>query len=338
VRDTGIGIAAGDLEIIVQEFGQVSNKLQARVKGTGLGLPLARKLAESPGGRIDVESRPGVGSTFSVTLPRVYGAPAEADDIEQRLQLEPGKIPVLLVEDDPANAFVVERVLADSVYQPLLCRSIREAEHALGRFRPAVILLDVLLGSEESWRLPLRLRESDAASDVPMVVVSSAGDDRKALNLGADEYLAKPIDGDVLLALLNRLTGQHAITKVLAVDDEEVTLYLVRQLLPRSRYSVLTARDGQEGLQQLAAARPNIILLDLNMSGMNGFEFLKRLRGTPACAGIPAVALTSAGQQQIDEIPAHSISGALSKDELSTTRLADVIDTVLLHTEAVAAR
>ncbi|HEY1933163.1 MAG TPA: ATP-binding protein [Acetobacteraceae bacterium] len=338
VRDTGLGIAAADLEIIFQEFGQVSNKLQARVKGTGLGLPLARKLTELLGGHIGVESKPGVGSTFSVTLPRVYRTPAEADDIEQRLQLEPGKIPVLLVEDDPADAFVVERVLADSAYQPLVCRSIREAEHALSRFRPVVILLDVLLGTEESWRLLLRLRESEAVSDVPMVVMSSAGDERKALNLGADEYLAKPIDGDVLLDLLNRLTGQQAVTKVLAVDDEEVTLYLVRQLLPRSRYSVLTARDGQEGLQQLAAARPDIILFDLNMPGMNGFEFLQRLRGTPAYADIPAVVLTSGGPRQIEQIPAHSVSGILSKGELSATTLADLIETVLLQTEAVGAR
>lgn len=337
VRDTGIGVAPEDVEVIFQEFGQVSNPLQGRVKGTGLGLPLARKLAELLRGRISVESRVGVGSEFSVTLPRVYGVAAEADDIEDKWQIEPDKVPVLVVEDDPADAFVVERILADSAYQALVSRSIREAERALLHFRPAVILLDVLLGNDESWRLLLRLRQSEAALDVPLVVVSSASEDQKALNLGADEYLSKPIDADHLLELLDRLTARHSVTHVLVLDDEEVTLYLVRQLLPRSRYSVRTARDGREGMQQLAVSRPDIILLDLNMPGMNGFQFLQQLRGTPAYAAIPAVVLTSASSGQLEQIPARSVSGILAKSELSANGLVDVIETVLLQSATVGA-
>src|SRR6185437_5510103 len=110
VRDTGIGIAASDLALIFQEFGQVLHRQQSRVKGTGLGLPLSKKLAELLGGSISVESVPGEGSTFSVTLPRSF--PHESgDDVEEAWSLEPGRIPILAVEDDPADAFALRRIL-----------------------------------------------------------------------------------------------------------------------------------------------------------------------------------------------------------------------------------
>ncbi len=145
VRDTGVGIAPVDLEIIFQEL---ASQLQGRVEGTGLGLPPGRRLAKLLGSDISVDSPLGAGSTFSVTLPRVYQAPQEADAIDRTWQIEPTKVPVRVLEHDPVDAFVVERVLAGSTYQPLFARSMREAEHALRRFRPAVILLDVMLGDE----------------------------------------------------------------------------------------------------------------------------------------------------------------------------------------------
>jgi signal transduction histidine kinase len=119
VRDTGIGIAASDLELIFQEFGQVSHRLQSRVKGTGLGLPLAKKLAELLGGKIAVASTLGEGSTFSVTLPRYYPKAVGPADEEGEWHLEADKTPVLMVEDDPADAFTVERLLASTSYQPI---------------------------------------------------------------------------------------------------------------------------------------------------------------------------------------------------------------------------
>ncbi len=235
VRDTGIGIEANDIEVIFQEFAQVGNRLQGRVKGTGLGLPLARKLAELLGGHISVESTPGEGSMFSVTLPRVYRpAGAVAAEQDNSWQAASG-IPVLLVEDNPADAFVVERCLADTPYHLVHVTGLRAAERALQRMRPAVILLDLLLATEESWSLLLRLRHDDAHAHIPLVVISSIGEERKARHLGADEYLGKPVDREQLLGLLDSMTGRQAVTKVLLVDDEDVTQYLVRQLLPRSQ-------------------------------------------------------------------------------------------------------
>ena len=285
VRDTGVGIAAEDIELIFQEFAQVSNRLQGRVKGTGLGLPLARKLAELLGGQITVNSTPGVGSTFSVTLPRHYGKGSgeQADDVTW--QIQPDRIPVLLVEDNPADAFIVERCLGDTPYQVMHAPDLRAAEAALRQIRPEVILLDVLLASDECWRLMLRLRQQETRAEIPLVVISSTGDERKALHLGADAWLDKPIDQDRLVQLLDRMTGRRTVTRVLLIDDEEVSRYLVRQLLPRGDYRLDVAADGREGLRHLNEAPADIILLDINMPGMDGYEFLERLRGIPAIAG-----------------------------------------------------
>ena len=163
VRDTGIGIEQDDLELIFQEFGQVAHRLQSRVKGTGLGLPLSKKLAELLGGCIAVESTPGKGSTFSVTLPRSYPQVMEqADDAEEPWSLEPGRVPVLAVEDDPADTFALRRILADTPYQPLCTRSIRRAQQILRQIRPVAILLDVMLLGDEAWRLLLQLRAAGA--------------------------------------------------------------------------------------------------------------------------------------------------------------------------------
>ena len=336
VRDTGIGIAPGDIELIFQEFGQVSNRLQGKVKGTGLGLPLARKLAELLGGRIDVDSTLGEGSTFSLTLPRVYDAKAGEPDIGKSWSFQPGKIPLLLVEDDPADAFVVQRCLADSPYQALHASSLREADHALEHVTPAAILLDVMLAEDESWRLVLRLRQDDSSSQVPLVVISSTGESRKALHLGADEYLDKPVERERLLELLDRMTGQHSVVQVLLVDDEEVTRYLVRQLLPRGHYGLRTAVNGREGLRLLEQSRPDVILLDLNMPEIDGFEFLERLRAMPELTGLPVVVVSSAVPTPAEQHRLQSASAVLSKSDLSTTMLTEAITSALSPAEAAA--
>ena len=157
----------------------------------------------------------------------------------------------MLVEDDPADAFVVERCLADTPYRLLHVMDLRGAERALRQVQPAVILLDLLLATEEAWPLLLRLRQDEAHAQIPLVVVSSTGEERKARHLGADEYLSKPLHRDQLLHLLDSMTGRRVLTRVLLVDDDDVTQYLVRQLLPRSEYSVDIASGGDELIDPL---------------------------------------------------------------------------------------
>jgi signal transduction histidine kinase/CheY-like chemotaxis protein len=338
VRDTGIGVAAGDLDLIFQEFGQVAHPLQKRIKGTGLGLPLAKKLAELLGGRTAVASVLGQGSTFSVSLPRRYSEtrlPAEAGP---PVHLQEGKIPLLVIEDDPTDTFILQRLLAESVYQPVFAHSLQQAADRIRQIRPAAILQDVLLLGDESWRFLLEIRSKELLADIPIIVMSSTGEDRKSTQLGADAYLSKPLDRSLLIALLDRLTGRAPLLKVLLVDDEEVSHYLVRQLLPRTHYSLSAAAGGQLGLQALQRDRPDIVVVDLRMPGMDGFEFLHLIGGQSEFAEVPAVVLTSAILSADERSRLGRARSILPKSNLSSEMLMEAIDAAVQQAQTVAVR
>lgn len=330
VRDTGIGIAEADHEIIFQEFGQIANPMQRRIKGTGLGLPLSKQFAELLGGSVGLQSAPGQGSVFSVTIPRLYRTVRHAVDWSQKWQIEPGRIPVLVIEDDSADAFALERVLAPSSYQPIVTSTIQEARDAIERFRPAAVLLDILLEGDETWRYLIELRQREATADLPVIVISSSGDEAKAINLGADEYLGKPVEPEQLLRLLDRVTGQSSVTRVLLVDDEEISRYVVRQLLPRGVFDLREAATGIEGLARLHNERPDIVLLDLNMPGMDGYQFLERL---DAESEVPAIVLTSMILDNEQRKRLGRAAKIVSKSDLSSPVLTAAISGVLVKTE-----
>jgi signal transduction histidine kinase/CheY-like chemotaxis protein len=326
VRDTGIGIAETDHELIFQEFGQIANPIQRRIKGTGLGLPLSKQLAQLLGGDVGLESALGQGSVFSVTIPRLYRSAREPVDWSQQWQIEPGRLPVLVVEDNSADAFAVERMLAPSRYQPIVAHTVVEAREVLALHRPAVVLLDIMLEGEETWRFLIDLRQHDATADLPVVVLSSSAEESKAINLGADEYLGKPVDAEQLLRLLDRMTGQSSLTRVLLVDDEEVSRYLVRQLLPRGLYEINEAATGTEGLALLRNDPPDIVLLDLNMPGMDGFQFLEQLS---LVSDIPAIVLTSMILDGGLRLRLGRAAKLLSKSDLSSSMLVAAIGDAL---------
>jgi signal transduction histidine kinase/DNA-binding response OmpR family regulator len=328
VRDTGIGIAPDDLEVIFEEFGQVDSALQRHVKGTGLGLPLSQKLAELLGGHITVQSAPGQGSLFSLTVPRTH-LQLQSDIGEQDWTPQPGLVPVLCVEDDAADLFAIERAFAGTRYQFLPARSLAQAQQAVDRLRPAAILLDIVMLGQEAWHFLLAQKHDEATADIPILVSSSTGDSRKALHLGADEYLSKPIDAAKLIASLDRVTGHGSVTRVLLVDDEEITRYLVRQLLPRGRFALTETATAIEGLAEIGRAPPDILILDLNMPGMNGFEMLERLRRDQPARDLPAVVLTSAVLEDRDRQRLSGACAILSKSDLSAARLIESIERAL---------
>lgn len=324
VRDTGVGIAPGDIQKIWQEFTQVPNRLQGRVKGTGLGLPLSKRLAELLGGHVGVESVPGQGSHFWVRLPRHYQDAPEAAD-ERAWTVEPGRVPVLILEDNPADAFSLERSLAYSRYQPIAVRTTAEAKRALERIMPVALVVDIVLQGEECWRFLIDVKHNERTHDIPAILVSSTDEEQKARSFGADEFMAKPVDPAALVRRLNEMTGAGGVTKVLLVDDEEISRYLVRQLLPRGAYELREAANAIDGLEQAKADRPDIILLDLNMDVVDGFEFLDRLHKAEGPPPPPAVILTSLVLDEGQKDRLANASGVVSKYDLTADRLVDAI-------------
>jgi signal transduction histidine kinase/DNA-binding response OmpR family regulator len=332
VADTGIGIAPENQERIFQEFAQIESPVQARVRGTGLGLPLCRRLATLLGGSVSVESALGAGSTFSAELPVVYHDPREGLtpewDPESRLQ------PVLFVEDSPQDVLVYEKYLSTSRFGVVSARTTREARAALKAVTPCAIVLDILLDGEDTWELLAEIKRDPETRNLPLMVVSTVEDRSKALALGADAYMAKPVDRSTLLHHLIRLTSPGAGRRILIVDDDEIARYVVRQSLLQTPHAIYEASGGWEGLRMAERELPDLVLLDLMMPDLAGDQVLERLEANPHTRGIPVVILTS---RRLDEHTRTSLRAARSvvhKEEISSDRMRGLIEETLGLEEA----
>ncbi|MGB9991284.1 ATP-binding protein [Massilia sp. SM-13] len=206
VEDTGIGIAPEHQQIIFEEFGQVENRLQHRVKGTGLGLPLCRRLAELLGGSVSLRSTPGEGSTFSALIPLVHAITPEPMPFADSLaDADASGIPVLVVEDDRSTMLLYRSFMRNTPYRLVAARSIWEANQAWAAERPAAVILDLYLNGEDSWRWLADVKNDERRKQVPVIIASEVADRQKAFSLGADAYFTKPVLREDLLAQLNAL-------------------------------------------------------------------------------------------------------------------------------------
>jgi CheY-like chemotaxis protein len=336
VSDTGIGIAEDDIGIVWQEFGQVANAIQARVKGTGLGLPLSKKLAELLGGSVAVNSAVGIGSRFSVTVPRVFPMSGDRADLDPDWVVDPNRIPILAVDDDPADILTLERILAGTRYQLLAARSTAQAQRALERIVPGAIVLDIMLEGEEAWRFLIDVKHRDATHNIPFLVVTNLRDERKARSLGADQYLDKPIDHAQFLHVLDELTGTRAAIKVLLVDDEEIARYLARQLLPRGAFYLHEAADAMTGLAIARKEKPDVIVLDLNMKPIDGLGFLELLASETIGPLPPVVILTSLVPNDTQYLKRAGASVIMSKSDLTGAALIAAVRRALTARETAA--
>jgi len=296
VADTGIGIAPEDQQRIFQDFAQIDHPIQRRVKGTGLGLPLSKKLATLLRGEVRVQSQPGIGSTFLVQLPLRYEQHVElplASESAIAAAEETGSLPVLVLEDKVEMMMMYRSYLKNSGFQLIPAATIREAQEALERLRPRVIILDVVLRSEDSWRFLADLKKDARTREIPVVIASTIEDQAKAFHLGADDYLLKPVERAALLKRVRELTAQAVAPRILLIDDDESARYLLKQQFRESNVVIQEAADGPEGLREAAKERPSAIILDLSMPGMSGFEVLDALKTNTATKDIPVVICTS---------------------------------------------
>jgi signal transduction histidine kinase/CheY-like chemotaxis protein len=333
VADTGIGIAPEDQERIFEEFTQVDNPVQKRVRGTGLGLPLSKRLAQLLGGTISVRSAPGRGSTFSATIPIVYAPPAHVPTapVEVDWRPDPARLPVLVVEDSFETLLLYEKFLKGSRFQVVPARTLREGRQALAEIRPRAIVLDVLLQGEDSWRFLAELKSGPATRDIPVLVATTVEDRDKSLALGADAYCVKPVERRWLIDTLTELTREARAKKILVVDDDEVWRYVIRQLVADAGRVVLEAGNGLEGLARARSEAPDLVVLDLAMPGMPGDEVLAALRSDPATRDIPILVVTSRAldADERERLAAQTLA-VFSKDEMSAETAGESIRRVLV--------
>ncbi|HVT10542.1 MAG TPA: response regulator [Polyangia bacterium] len=291
VTDTGIGIRPEDQSRVFDEFSQIENPLQDRVKGTGLGLSISRHLAGILGGRLWVDSQPGVGSTFTLDIPLVHPeVEAMQALVADSRHLDPNRAPVLVVEDDRQTLFLYERYLRHSGFQVIPARSIEDAREAMKTLRPAAVVLDIMLDGETSWSFLADLKANPATSSIPALVVTVTNREAKARALGADEFFVKPVDQEWLIRKLSDLARRTGpITTLLVIDDDEVSRYMLRRALSDTTYRVVEAPDGATGVRLARTVRPQVIFLDLVMPGMAAFDVIDELKLDPRTRGVPII-------------------------------------------------
>jgi CheY-like chemotaxis protein/two-component sensor histidine kinase len=345
VADTGTGIPVEDQSKIFEEFVQLDNPAQRKIKGTGLGLPLCRKLATLLHGKIDLVSQTGNGSTFSVTIPLHYSqvlksqTTAEAKP-EPSSEIDLTRIPVLVLEDAPETRLLYEKFLRKSPFQLIPANNLGEARRMLRQVRPRAIVMDILLRGEDSWTWLAELKAESATREIPVLVITSVDDERKGLSLGADAYCLKPIGRDTLISQLQALTGASAEISgaeqalqngnaqpcILIIDDEPVDRYLLVRLLEQQPCIIEQAASGFEGLRILQEIKPDLIFLDLNMPGLSGYEVLNQIKAHPATRNILVVVVTSAdlGAHQRQELEGKAYA-LMNKVDLSAKAVDDLL-------------
>ncbi|HEY1546303.1 MAG TPA: response regulator [Kofleriaceae bacterium] len=333
VVDTGIGIAPEDHERVFEEYGQIENHLQQQLKGTGLGLPLARKLATRLGGVLLVDSELGKGSTFTLDIPARHEEAQEMRAlVERSRQKSPGATSVLVVEDDRHSLFLYERYLVMAGFHVLPARTIEDARLLMKDHRPAAIVLDVMLEGDSSWSFLAELKNSPQTQDIPVLVVTITDREDKARALGADEFWLKPIDQDRLLRKLRELSERTPTTRVLVIDDDERARYIISRHLEGTPYKLFEASNGADGVQLAREQHPNVILLDFLLGGSTAFDVIDDLKADPRTRSIPVVVVTSHVLDAIDQkrLLAEA-SSVISKQnlsrELAINRIRDALRT-----------
>lgn len=310
VTDTGIGIKKEDHEKIFSEFEQVDSSFSRRYEGTGLGLALTKKLVELHGGAISVESAEGKGSRFTVVVPLFdVTTMEEAAKIQELVREEPvydvdvskkrrGDAPLMLVvEDDPSTSELLTLYLAQGGYRVAHAYNGDTAINRIRELKPFAVILDVMLPGKDGWEILQEMKSDPEIKDIP-VVISSVIDNRElGFTLGASDYLVKPVDRITLLKKLEELSFAtkkgRRLVNILCIDDHDEVLELLASILEPVGYNVITANSGRQGIEKAIAYRPDLIILDLMMPEVDGFEAAQILKSNPSTMDIPILILTA---------------------------------------------
>jgi PAS domain S-box-containing protein len=298
VTDSGIGIDPKDHKSIFEKFKQVGDTLTDKPKGTGLGLPICKEIIEHFGGRLWVESELGKGSTFFFTLPLAQTAEAEAPEAPETGEMEEpagaadtGDKTILVVDDEANIRRFLSHELKKRGYRVIQAAGGNRAIELARKHHPDLITLDVLMNGMSGFDATAVLKNDPETGDIPILIISVVEDRKRAYQLGVNDYLTKPFKIEALVGKVNQLL-RDAQKKILVVDDDKNLVRSLKYQLGKRGYSASAAYSGKLALKKVGSQPPDLILLDIIMPEMDGYEVMKALKHKPETARIPILVMT----------------------------------------------
>ena len=300
VTDTGIGLTPEQMSMLFKAFTQADASTTRKYGGSGLGLAITRHFCQMMGGEVTVESEVGKGSAFTVKLPAVVISPkAEKHETTEIIKARrvseapPGASTILVIDDDPTVHDLMRRFLTKEGFRVAIAPGGKEGIQLAKELKPDLITLDVLMAETDGWSVLTALKADPDTADIPVIILTMFDDKEMGFALGASDYMTKPINRDRLVNVLRKHHHGHEPSQVLVIEDEPSIRQMVRRVLEKEGWVVREAENGKAGLRALAEHKPAVILLDLMMPVMNGFDFIHELRKNKDWQDIPVVILTA---------------------------------------------
>ena len=331
VSDTGEGMSKEGLSKVFREYEQAERSTSAKHGGTGLGLPITKKLAEMMGGDVIVTSELGVGSVFTLYVPRI--CPQEYDEVEDgnpiEVLSEEEKV-VVLIDDDVSMHDLIRRTIAKVGLTLIGATDSEKGMQIVRETKPKLLLLDVLMPGRDGWSILRECKSDPELKEMPVIMVSQLSQESLANSLGADDYLTKPIDRAHFLATVTRILGEKSSNKsILIIDDDADVRDLLSRMISDSGWSYETAKDGKEGLEKVKN-KPSLIVLDLEMPRMDGFEFLEvYMKEYPKEERAPILVYSGKDLTDVQrELLNENVAGMVRKDDVSMDELASIVQDI----------
>ena len=331
VIDTGAGMSPEGVAKVFEEYTQAERSTSANYGGTGLGLPISKKFAEMMGGDVIVTSEEGVGSVFTMSVPRECPEYNE-DEVEGNvINLDDQDNLVVLVDDDVAMHDLIKRTISKLNLTLLGATNSEKGMELIREVKPKLILLDVLMPGRDGWSLLKECKTDKELKDIPVIMISQLNQSNLASSLGANDYLTKPIDRTHFINTLKRILGSDTQNqKVLVIDDDKDVRELLSRLLKDAGYRPIDARDGKEGLER-TKDEPALIILDLEMPRMDGFEFLDNyIKDVPEEKRAPVLVFSGKDLTDVQEdLLKERVIGLVKKDDVSMDNLSKMIQGIV---------
>jgi signal transduction histidine kinase/CheY-like chemotaxis protein len=315
VVDSGIGISETDQKYIFEEFRQIDGTTTRKYTGTGLGLAISKKIADLMNGSLNVKSKLGKGAIFSFTIPINAVKAKEFSNtfkINVSTLIENRRNPVLVIDDEPEIRYTIGQYLIANGYEVEYANNGIEGIEKAKILKPFAITLDVMMPGKDGWTVLKELKELDETKDIPVIIISILGDKNLGYRLGAYEYFMKPISPDVLIGAFKKLEGfaKKKIEKLVIVDDDEMVFERFKEAFKKDEIRIEFIKDSELAFSKILEVQPDLIILDLMMSNIDGITLSYKLKSNKDTKYIPII-INTAKDLSSDE--RNSLSGLVEE-------------------------